>query len=227
MRVRPGRQNFFRRDSSRRPSLVAHGAARAQRAQRGIFLPASRSTRAAGKGGRSPPCAPTNEPGLKRSLSDRQVGEMPTKSHVWAVSALRMKAKLERRVPLCGVRSRPSTRRGRSLTAATSCSPCGAGRRCRRRRCPVIQYHRIAAVAHGDAHETLDAGHGRRVRLVGGHLRRRGSAGVAGPERRWAMKWGAVRSGSRTARMVLWIPAQKVVMDGGTATSRTSLSLIF
>ena len=46
-----------------------------------------------------------------------------------------------------------------------------------------------------DAHEALDAA-GRRVRLVGGYLRRRGSAAVAGSERRRTMnglRFGAVR----------------------------------
>ena len=36
----------------------------------------------------------------------------------------------------------------------------------------------------------------------------------------------AVR-GSRTARMVLWIPARSVVMDGVTTTSRVSVSSLF
>ena len=51
----------------------------------------------------------------------------------------------------------------------------------------------------------------------------RSSSGV-GPERRQASERAAVRSGSRTARMVLWIPAQNVVITGGTTAGRWYVS---
>ena len=57
--------------------------------------------------------------------------EIDTAGAVWTISAARMKAKREHRVPLCGGRWRFSTRRGRSATAIRWCSPCGAGGRYR------------------------------------------------------------------------------------------------
>ena len=62
--------------------------------------------------------------------------EMDTAGRVWTVPALRMKAKREHRVPLCG-RALEVLDVARALGAAVrSYSRCGAGGRSRPRRCP-------------------------------------------------------------------------------------------
>ena len=62
--------------------------------------------------------------------------EIDTACRVWTISAARMKAKREHRVPLCR-RALDILDAARTLgDGAISCSPCGAGNRSRRRRCP-------------------------------------------------------------------------------------------
>ena len=75
--------------------------------------------------------------------------EMDTTNHVWTVSAERMKAKREHRVPLCG-RALEILDAARTLGSSDLVFPMRSGRPIAMSTLPkMLQYHRIAAVAHG------------------------------------------------------------------------------
>ena len=76
--------------------------------------------------------------------------EMDMKAHVWTISALRMKAKREHRVPLCR-RAVEVLDAARTLGDGSSLVfPMRSGKAISASTLPkMLQYHRIAAVAHG------------------------------------------------------------------------------
>ena len=76
--------------------------------------------------------------------------EIDTAGRVWTISALRMKAKREHRVPLCG-RAVEILEAARALGDGSNLVfPMRSGRPISKSTLPkMLQYHRIAAVAHG------------------------------------------------------------------------------